>query len=901
MVLSDKNGNVKLPVSPNITKSIQSASPKASPKSSPKASPKASPKLVWNLLPQVGQINGILPCLIVESEDGTEGLQHCNIYNSGDQEWGDLLIPKTGSIKGVVTLNDAEDHTGIDVYIPGTSFIAKTDKEGGFQLANVPPGFWTLVMEKDGYGSGALEDIEVLSETATDINSWTLFISTGVEGNVVIGTDEAIIGSREATLHFNYSANATTMKVSNNTGFLGSNWEPVKRTKTHLFADEGENAVYVSYSDANGLESPPFEAKVIVDSTGPDSEVIINGGDEYTGNKKLSLTIKGDDLSPITEMMISQKHNFAGGSWQSYSELAEYELPEEDGEYSLYVKLKDQWGHVGVVSTDSIILDSTAIQNATITIKEGSYTSNPHIRIDLTANSGVAPIEGFYISEDSNFSWASFIPWNTSVYIPKENTVVFETPMFIGGPEEMYGEENQFEPPQIGPPSYAQYKDVEFAGPLIPTYVDMTQIYDSRYLPPNYTLSAGQGSKTIYVKFLKYGGSELVVNKSIVYDKDAPSQPIVSNTSRRIDTSETVVITTTSTDANFKGYQALGGQYSVWTDVSSNIVFNFTDDDKFYPLSIRAVDLAGNTSDESSWKIFKGAKTILKGGLNDLFAGSDTITLGAAFSPYLLSGASLLQTGFDTSIDFEYQHTLQTKYQITASAYKLVIEAGTNIYVAKNTSLNIYNDLTINGTSAQPVVIDSNEASPSPGDWGNLNLAAGYGLVPTYTISYLQAKNFQGITTRQGGTFTMADSIISRVQTSWAGAVNLESLLAATVSYTTIDCDNVSGAKGLYISHSDNAIIDNVSYLNIQNCDIGLNIYEGTSSVTYSNFTSNTLNIYSQSNDDHTITNNYWSYDTGDADAGTYKTKFKFTMYGSSPTVTWSPYSTSAIGTAGPR
>lgn len=44
----------------------------------------------------------------------------------------EMNMKETGSIKGNVKLKGRDDQTGIDVYISGTTFTAKTDESGEF-------------------------------------------------------------------------------------------------------------------------------------------------------------------------------------------------------------------------------------------------------------------------------------------------------------------------------------------------------------------------------------------------------------------------------------------------------------------------------------------------------------------------------------------------------------------------------------------------------------------------------------------------------------------------------------------------------------------------------------------------------------------------------------------------
>lgn len=77
-----------------------------------------------------------------------------------------LKLP--GSIQGTATLVGATDHSGIQVYIPGSEKSAYTDATGNFTLSGVPVGEYTVVAERAGYAraSGA---VKVLSGKAASL------------------------------------------------------------------------------------------------------------------------------------------------------------------------------------------------------------------------------------------------------------------------------------------------------------------------------------------------------------------------------------------------------------------------------------------------------------------------------------------------------------------------------------------------------------------------------------------------------------------------------------------------------------------------------------------------------------------------------------------------------------
>lgn len=81
-----------------------------------------------------------------------------------------LQLAPTGAISGKVTAPEAPgvtDFQGVDVYIPGTGYLAKTATSGAYTIPNVPVGSFTLAAEKTGLGSGQVKDVAVESKKTT--------------------------------------------------------------------------------------------------------------------------------------------------------------------------------------------------------------------------------------------------------------------------------------------------------------------------------------------------------------------------------------------------------------------------------------------------------------------------------------------------------------------------------------------------------------------------------------------------------------------------------------------------------------------------------------------------------------------------------------------------------------
>ncbi len=73
--------------------------------------------------------------------------------NGFNLDTGDHKTKKVGAIYGKITLETSKNPTGIEIYIPGTTHIAKTNKDGSFLLGFLPKGTYSLRADKDGFNS----------------------------------------------------------------------------------------------------------------------------------------------------------------------------------------------------------------------------------------------------------------------------------------------------------------------------------------------------------------------------------------------------------------------------------------------------------------------------------------------------------------------------------------------------------------------------------------------------------------------------------------------------------------------------------------------------------------------------------------------------------------------------
>ncbi|MBF0105780.1 MAG: carboxypeptidase regulatory-like domain-containing protein [Deltaproteobacteria bacterium] len=307
-------------------------------------------------------------CIYAYAEDqngDTYGFRSCNIevVDGTTADVGSATLSMTGSISGNVQLNGQADHSGIDVYIPGTSFTAKTDENGNYTIYYLPAGTYeSITAETDGYLSDFIDDVVVEPASNTVVNNLVLWASTGVDGYLTINNGATTSNTRTVTLNLYYSQDATLMKISEDENFKNVSWEPVNPSETYTFDSEGTQTLYVKYTNANGLETSPFTASITIDLFGATEGSFTVTPDELyplgstIGDVELSLNIPEN----ADYWMVDVDSNFSNvPEWMDLPEggTYTYSFPDNNnscGSKTFYVKYKDGDGYVSERHTASL-------------------------------------------------------------------------------------------------------------------------------------------------------------------------------------------------------------------------------------------------------------------------------------------------------------------------------------------------------------------------------------------------------------------------------------------------------------------------------------------------------------------------------------------------------------------
>lgn len=343
------------------------------------------------------------------------------------------ILSDPGSISGTISLINNPENVellGIEIYIPGTSYLAKADATGNFTISNVPAGTYDNIrFEKPGLTSSDILDIQVKSGENLNIGSVFMSLSTGPSGKIVSienstgrtigGNPVAVVQGTAFRVNLLYDSRATLMKSAHESAFINVDWIPVasnydftavsNATAFAHFKEDGVKNIFVKFSDSNGLESSVYNLQFITDNQAPtlDAVTILNGWAQ-SSTQDIFLDIEGSDAgSGIKDIMISNVASFSGATWQGYSSsrISSWNLENLSGANTVYVKVRDYEGRESNVVSDGInVAEHTLIHNASYNTKMTLLAAHSPYRIseDVTFESDLSIEPGTTFLIDSS-------------------------------------------------------------------------------------------------------------------------------------------------------------------------------------------------------------------------------------------------------------------------------------------------------------------------------------------------------------------------------------------------------------------------------------------------------------------------------------------------------------------
>jgi hypothetical protein len=255
---------------------------------------------------------------------------------------GSHTARKVGAIVGKVSLETNEDPTGIDIYIPGTTHIAKTDATGTFLLGFLPPGTFNLRADRNGFNAVDWNDVIVSEKATTRLTPVTLEIAKGPK-IVAFTLTDFLTESGIASVKIQLSG-ASKYRLSTTQDFSNAVFNPVNAGKSEISTTFPVNSgarvvtIYLEAVDSGGLTA---KQSITIDREAPYlGKISINDADGIINTVTVPLTLSAQGA---TKMRFSEtKAGLASAPYVPYAVSANFAInTSSDGEKIVYVQYSD--------------------------------------------------------------------------------------------------------------------------------------------------------------------------------------------------------------------------------------------------------------------------------------------------------------------------------------------------------------------------------------------------------------------------------------------------------------------------------------------------------------------------------------------------------------------------------
>lgn len=234
-------------------------------------------------------------------------------------------------------------------------------------------------------------------------------------GSLLINGGASHTNSLPVTLALNAADlnGVASMRFSHD-GVVWQDWQPyAPSAEWVLGAGDGLKTVYGQYQDIPGNTSAPFSDTIVLHTTLPGGNIVINDGALYTRVPMVTLSFTAETSLAVTDMRLS--HNgVTWGEWSAFAPNATWILAAGDGMKSAHVQFRDVAQNVSNALSDTILLD-TVPPTGTVLINNGvATTTQPTVTLRLAAldhGSGVCEMQ----VRDADADWQDWQPYVTTL------------------------------------------------------------------------------------------------------------------------------------------------------------------------------------------------------------------------------------------------------------------------------------------------------------------------------------------------------------------------------------------------------------------------------------------------------------------------------------------------------
>jgi len=511
---------------------------------------------------------------------------------------GDTITLDTTSPTGTISINNGDGYTNSTAV---TLTLSASDSSGVSKMEFSNDGVswsseedyatsksWTLTAS-DGLKTVYVRYKDNASNWSglTSISDTIILDTTLPTGTILMNSGDAYANSTSVTLTLSASDSGGVSKMEfSNDGVTWSSEEDYATGKSWTLTTGDETkTVYVQYKDNAGNWSVSIGDTIILDTTPPTGTISINDGDVYTSTTSVTLTLSASDAHSGVSKMEFSNDGVTWSSEEDYATSKSWTLTTGDGTKTVYVRHKDNAGNWSGPISDTIILDTTPDSDpptGTISINNGDiYTSTTSVTLTLSASdpgSGVSKMkfsnDGVVFSSEEDYAtskaWALTTNEGTKVvYVRyKDNadnwsgltsisdTIILDTTPPTGtisiNSGAVYTSTTSVtltlsaSDPLAGTATGSGVSKMQFSS----NGVDWNSEEDYA-TSKSWTLTTGDGLKTVYVKYKDNAGNWSVsISDMIILDTTPPTGTISINSGAGYTNSTSVTLTLSASDNN---------------------------------------------------------------------------------------------------------------------------------------------------------------------------------------------------------------------------------------------------------------------------------------------------------------------------------------------------------------
>lgn len=396
---------------------------------------------------------------------------------------------------------------------------------------------------------------------------------------------------------------------------------------------------------------------IIVDTVAPTGAISVNSDNTYTNSSSVTLILSAQDNpggSGLSQMQFSND----GTSWsapESYVTTKPWILTSGDGAETAYVKYSDNAGNWSTPYSDTIILDTTPPDIIITNPSDNSIVNNPNIAVQYT-------VDGTPKTKDTTLQEGP-------------NTITIEETDLAGNSASVNVHISLDSVPPTGAvltnndAQYITTASVILSLSAADTATGVTQMQFSNNniawsAPENYaeskpwTLTAGDGTKTVYVKFKDGAGNwSGAYSDTIILDTTLPVIVITSPSDNFLTNQETISLSYTIDGTPYSEARTL-------TEGLNTLTVNATDpagnsasqsvsgtSDTTVPLTPQGLSAsAGDAKADLSWNV--NTEPDLAG--YNIYRSTDNVSY-AKINTALLTGVSYQDTGLTNGNTYYYK------------------------------------------------------------------------------------------------------------------------------------------------------------------------------------------------------------------------------------------------------